>query len=155
MMNTDPPESWNYWNDYVVLPNVRTAIHVGNATFWDGSICEDNLLNDFMKSYKSELTVLMNNYKVLIYSGQLDIIIGVPLTEAFLPTVAWKGQQDYIMADRGIWYLPNDPDVAGYVRTVGNFSQAIVRGAGHIVPGDQPDRALDMITRFIQNQPYY
>jgi len=59
------------------------------------------------------------------------------------------------MADRGIWYLPNDPDVAGYVRTVGNFSQAIVRGAGHIVPGDQPDRALDMITRFIQNQPYY
>jgi len=91
MMNTDAPESWNYWNDYVVLPNVRTAIHVGNATFFDGSICEQNLLNDFMKSYKSELTVLMNNFKVLIYSGQLDIIIGAPLTECFLTHSAMAG----------------------------------------------------------------
>ncbi len=48
-----------------------------------------------------------------------------------------------------------DDQVAGYVRTVGqNFTYAIVRGAGHIVPYDQPRAALDMITRFVENQPW-
>jgi len=41
------------------------------------------------------------------------------------------------------------PDLAGYVRVVGDFTQVVVRGAGHMVPGDQPTRALDMITRFV------
>jgi len=155
LMYTNEPADYNWYAEYVTEPQVRAAIHVGDATFWNGSTCEMNLLNDFMKSYKPELTVLMNNYKVLIYSGQLDIIIGAPLTEAFLPTVAWDGQMDYIRAPRGVWYIPNNTDVAGYVRTVMNFRQIIVRGAGHIVPNDQPDRALDMITRFIENIPYY
>ena len=34
-----------------------------------------------------------------------------------------------------------DAAVAGYARVVGNFSQVVVRAAGHIVPGDQPERA--------------
>ena len=32
--------------------------------------------------------------------------------------------------------------------------QVIVRAAGHIVPGDQPERAYDMIQRFIKGTPY-
>ena len=31
--------------------------------------------------------------------------------------------------------------------------QVVVRDAGHMVPGDQPARALDMIERFIQGRP--
>ena len=31
-------------------------------------------------------------YKTLIYSGQLDVIIGAALTERFLPLVPWAGQ---------------------------------------------------------------
>jgi len=29
------------------------------------------------------------------------------------------------------------------------FFQAIVRGAGHILPYDQPERALDLLDKFI------
>jgi len=155
-MDTNPPASFDYFSEYVNQPYVRQAIHVGDAPFNDGSVCEKNLLGDFMKSLKPQLTTLLdNNYKVLIYSGQLDIIIGAVLTESFLPTVAWNGQQQYIMADRIIWKVqPTDSEVAGYVRVVKNMQQVIVRGAGHIVPADQPDRALDMITRFIDGVPY-
>ena len=37
---------------------------------------------------------------------------------------------------------------------VGNFSQVVVRAAGHIVPGDQPERAMDMIKRFVEGRRY-
>ena len=40
-------------------------------------------------------------------------------------------------------------DVAGYVRVVNKFVQAVVRGAGHILPFDQPERALDLIQKFV------
>ena len=50
----------------------------------------------------------------------------------------------------------NDP-VAGYVRSLdanstdkwGGFTYAAVRGAGHMVPHDQPERAFDLISRFV------
>ena len=29
-----------------------------------------------------------------------------------------------------------------------------MRAAGHIVPGDQPERAFDMIDRFVRGRPY-
>ena len=94
-------------------------------------------------------------YKVLIYSGQLDVIIGAALTQRFLPGVAWHGQAAYNAAPKAVWRVkPTDVEVAGYARVVGNFTQVVVRGAGHIVPGDQPERALDMISRFVEGRGY-
>ena len=49
---------------------------------------------------------------------------------------------------------PTDPEVAGYVKSVGKFSYIIVRGAGHIAPYDQPDRMLDMINKFVSGEPF-
>jgi vitellogenic carboxypeptidase-like protein len=49
---------------------------------------------------------------------------------------------------------PGDAFPAGYVRQVNNFYQVIVREAGHLLPADQPARALDMITRFVENIPF-
>jgi vitellogenic carboxypeptidase-like protein len=154
-MNTNAPESFGYYYQYLQQAYVRNAIHVGNHPFNDGSACEKALLPDFMVSFKQEVAMLMDNYKVLIYSGQLDIIIGASLTELYLPTIQWSGQNEFNSAERKIWRLtPSDPEVAGYVTTVKDFTWAMVRGAGHIVPADQPERALDMITRFIDNLPY-
>ena len=41
-----------------------------------------------------------------------------------------------------------------YVRSAGDFTYAVVRGAGHIVPYDQGRAALDLITRFINDTPF-
>lgn len=63
----------------------------------------------------------------MFYNGQLDIIIPVPMTEAFLLTVPWSGLQKYLAADRMIWKVnPSDREVAGYVRQVGNFYQVCI-----------------------------
>lgn len=64
----------------------------------------------------------------MMYTGQLDIIVAIPLTEAFLLTVPWNGQDEYKKADRMVWKIhPDDREVAGYVRQVGTFYQ--VRGS--------------------------
>ena len=50
---------------------------------------------------------------------------------------------------------PSNPlQPAGYVRQTGNFVQVVIRDAGHMVPTDQPERAYDMISRFIEGTPF-
>lgn len=62
--------------------------------------------------------------QTLIYSGQLDIIVALPLTEAMLQTTPWKYLDQYKSADRTVWKVnPNDTEVAGYVRNVKDFYQ--------------------------------
>lgn len=155
-MRTNPPENFEYYATFLNLASTRKSLHVGNTPYGTNATdCEIHLLRDFHATMVPRLQVLLESYKVLIYSGQLDIIIGAPLTELFLPEVEWSGQHAYKKAERKIWRVdPADADVAGYVRVVGNFTQSIVRGAGHIVPADQPERAFDMINRFVKNLPY-
>jgi vitellogenic carboxypeptidase-like protein len=50
--------------------------------------------------------------------------------------------------------MSHDTEIAGYVRQVHDFYQIIIRNAGHMVPHDQPRVALDMISRFINNQSF-
>ena len=65
--------------------------------------------------------------QVLLYNGQLDIIVGVPLTENFLQQLKWSGQDDYNKASRAIWRLGDDQsDVAGYIKQVGRFRQVSI-----------------------------
>lgn len=62
--------------------------------------------------------------QVLIYSGQLDVIVAAPLTERFLPTVSWSGADEYKSVMRMPWKVqPSDTEVAGYVRQVKEFFQ--------------------------------
>ena len=74
-----------------------------------------------MQSTADWLAVLMDNYKVLLYNGQLDLIVGGPLTERFLQVLKWSGQEDYLKVDRTVWRIGDE--VAGYVRQVGKFMQ--------------------------------
>ncbi|XP_030014859.1 putative serine carboxypeptidase CPVL [Sphaeramia orbicularis] len=152
-MTCKEPEDQEYFGPFVTLASVRRAIHVGNLTFHDGSEVEKHLLQDVMKSIKPWLGVLMDNYRVLIYSGQLDVIVAAPLTERFLPTVNWTGASEYKKAPRFHWKVqPSDTEVAGYVRQVGEFFQVIIRGGGHILPYDQPARSFDMLDRFLSTR---
>jgi len=148
------PDSFAYYNTFVQTPHTRRSIHVGNLTYNDGSVVEDKLLGDVMRSVKPWIAELMNNYKVMIYNGQLDIIIAYPLTSSFVNSIPWNGANDFSSAERIIWRNPKSGEPAGYVRQVRNFTEVFVRNAGHILPYDQPENAFDMITRFVNNQPF-
>lgn len=128
--------------------DIRKAIHVGKTEFGDDNV-EKRLMNDFMQSVKPWVETLLDNYRVLFYNGQLDIIVAYPLTVNFLKNLNFKGADEYKTAKRFIWKV--DSDVAGYIKKAGNMTEVLVRNAGHMVPTDQPKWALNLITNFTHN----
>lgn len=157
-MMTSDPDSFHWYANYLNQAEIRKAIHVGNLTFGSNSPkCEMALLSDFHESYRPELQALLSapGVRVLVYSGQLDVIIASALTERFLPYLQFPGQAEFAAAEKKVWRINSgDKEVAGFVRETPKFQRVVVRGAGHIVPADQPQRALDMITRFIEGKSY-
>ncbi|RWS18402.1 putative serine carboxypeptidase CPVL-like protein, partial [Leptotrombidium deliense] len=115
ILRTNDPEDQAYYKNFLSLSNVRKSIHVGNLTFNDMSKnVFIHLIHDLGKSVKPWFTVLMDNYRVLVYSGQLDVIVAAPLTENFLRSVQWKHRDEYLNADRKIWKVDeSDKEVAG------------------------------------------
>jgi hypothetical protein len=89
-----------------------------------------------------ELLTLIANYKVMIYSGNLDIIVGAPLTEGFMSKLDFNGSVAFHAAPRVPYKEVGSEEVAGYFKHAGNLTQVVVRGAGHILPHDQPQRVL-------------
>jgi vitellogenic carboxypeptidase-like protein len=83
-MTNSPPE-FKYFGNYLKLEKTRQAIHVNCIKFSNSNnTVEKYLINDEFQSVKPWFTTLINNYKTLIYSGQLDIVVAVTLTENFL-----------------------------------------------------------------------
>jgi vitellogenic carboxypeptidase-like protein len=109
------------------------------------------LINDVFQSIPSEqLTILFNNYKILIYNGLLDIICAESLTLNWIKDLEWLYSNEYKIAIRQIWKVNStDDQVAGYIKIVHNFILASIRNAGHMVPNDQPRAMLDLLKRFI------
>ncbi|KAK7864314.1 hypothetical protein R5R35_009568 [Gryllus longicercus] len=141
------------FSSYIQQSHVREAIHVGNAEFHDDRTVGRNLMEDFMQSVKPWIEELLEHYRVLVYNGQLDIIVAYPLTVSYLNTLHWSSAAEYKIASRFPWHVGKD--IAGYVKTAGNLTEVLVRDAGHMVPSDQPKWALDLIGRFTSNKPFH
>ena len=115
-LNTNAPASFDYYSKYVNQPSVRKMLHVGSLPFPNNPHeCEMNLLADFMVPFMDCLTTILEaGLPVLLYSGQLDVIIGAATTEAFLPDIVWGGAGAFAAAERAVWRITDsDPDVAG------------------------------------------
>jgi len=148
------PECFDYYPRFLEKPSTRKALHVGNLPYSDDAkTVEEHLAMDMMQSVRPKLEELINHdYRVLIYNGQLDIIIATPLTLNMVKALQWKGKADFDKAERKMWRI--NSDLAGYSKSSGNFTLLQVRGAGHMVPYDQPMRAFDMINRFTAGKPF-
>ena len=148
------PEAFTYYPKFLNLPAIRRMIHVGNLKY-DGvsTTVYENLKKDIAKSVKPWIETLLDvGYEVMIYNGQVDVIIPYSQTEDFIANLNWKGRAAYHEAKRYIWRVRGD--VAGYFRIVGNFLQVMVRNSGHILPYDQPEWGYDMIQRFIEKRSF-
>ncbi|CAF1384769.1 unnamed protein product [Adineta ricciae] len=155
---TDEPQDQGYFIPFVTRADRRKQIHVGNMSYGGQSeIVERMLLNDVMQSMAWKVAAIANaNYSVLIYNGQLDVIIAVPLTMEWIGQLVWSGTDELRQAPRKVWKVADsDPEIAGYVKTANNnrFFLATIRNAGHMVPYDQPRASLDLLERFLAAQP--
>jgi len=153
----DPVYPPNPFVEYLNLPSTQEAIHVIQPTLYEkyNKTVEEYLIDDWMRSIAYMLPTLLDNYKVMIYNGQNDVILGPPPAENLIRQIPWSGQLQYLATKKIIWRVnANDTEPAGYVRQTGDFVQAIIRDAGHMVPTDQPAAAFDLITRFVDGIPF-
>ena len=143
---------------FLNLTSVREALHVGTYEYASQSdACAVAMNNDICKTEIGDLRALLedDDTSVLLYNGQFDFIVAPATTEIMLQATNWSGLRLYQASPRSIWRIPSDEaDVAGYVREALGLTQIIVRQAGHITPADQPARAYDMITRFVNRIPF-
>lgn len=139
-------------------PENRAALHLGSVPYWVyNATVQEYMIPDFMYPMDEFLIPLLEHYRVLIYSGQLDIILGPALTEKYLHQLSWNGLHEYRKAPKQHWYLNNDPKanyVSGYVRQAKGLDQVVIRRAGHITITDAPAECLDMLNRFIHKKPW-
>lgn len=118
-------------NKFMLSSNVAEALHVGNRTFTafsDQNIVLTHLVNDVMASVAPWVAELIDNYKVFIYNGQLDLLAGSTLTHNYLSYLEFNGTDEYKVAPRNIWMV--DDEIAGYVKKAGNLTEITVRLAG-------------------------
>ncbi|XP_055624010.1 venom serine carboxypeptidase [Toxorhynchites rutilus septentrionalis] len=154
-LETKPEAADDNMVHFLQLPETRRAIHVGKNAFHDldkENKVEQHLKLDVMDSVAPYLNSLLNKYRVLIYNGQLDIIVAYPLTVNYVRKLNHPGAKTYKTAPRYIWKV--NGDIAGYAKEAGNLVEVFVRNAGHMVPKDQPKWALDMIMRLTHGKGF-
>ncbi|ODN02383.1 Venom serine carboxypeptidase [Orchesella cincta] len=155
VLTTSTPDGYKGYTNYLSEESVRRAIHVGDQPFLRGSTTVlTYMIEDICKSVKPDVEKLLNeDYKVLIYAPQLDIIVPHTGVDKFVQNLKWEGSDDYDRAVRGTWKVHDE--IAGYAKTARNLVHVVIRNAGHISSYDQPQWTLDMVNRFTRGLSFY
>lgn len=152
---SETPDSITRYETFVQFPAVRRAIHVGEEEFKKNNIAvAARFGTDVLNSSKEQYALLCDNYKVMHYIGQLDIVVAYPFIEDFMQGLEWSGAQEFRNATQEKWRSFDGKILRGYARRAGDFTLLLVRNAGHLVPHDQPEAGYDAITRFIDDVPF-
>jgi len=148
----------DYSSAYLNLPEVQHAIGIRKGTIPGGNWSDCGLNGMYHFNYESEIPnyqkwVGEGALRMLIYNGDADYIL------SHMGNAAWinDGLQLNKTAEWTKW-RGSDKQVAGYFEqyeTAGvPFTFLTVKGAGHMVPKDRPQHALDMITQFLAGADY-
>ncbi|KAI3439702.1 Carboxypeptidase [Psidium guajava] len=137
------PCSDDYVNSYLNHPEVQVALHA-KPTQW--SACTGFAWTDSPITILPTIQQLIaSGIRIWVYSGDIDG--RVPVTSSRfsinaldLPVeTAWRS-----------WY--SNGEIGGYVVGYKGVILITVRGAGHTVPSYEPERALTLVSSFLQGQ---
>ncbi|KAH9515311.1 hypothetical protein Btru_014148 [Bulinus truncatus] len=127
---------------------IRSLVHVKNMTFHNiNNFVFENFWPALILSAADKLVTLMDNYKVLIYTGDLDGMANSPTTEGVLMSSNWSLQAEYNSSKREVW--KEDNVIRGFYTRVGRFCRVVIHNCGHRTSFDQPDSTLRMMDYFI------
>ncbi|KAK7111493.1 hypothetical protein V1264_011115 [Littorina saxatilis] len=102
---------------------------------------------DFMKPVSDivDTLILNSSLKVVVYSGQLDLIVDNLGTEAWVYRLAIADQ--FSKAKKEVMELQGIPQA--FVKVAKNFEYYYILAAGHMVPSDNGPAALMMLKRIV------
>ena len=104
--------------------------------------------NDWMKRFDPFVADLLEaGIRVMIYAGDVDFICNSLGNKAWTLEFNWSGKEDFNAASDKEWNNGH-----GTIRSAKGLTFLEVNDAGHMVPHDQPEVALDMINQFLAGQ---
>ncbi len=141
---------------YMNRGDVRRALHVEESTQRFRECADppfDALAHQDGKGATTELAYVLDaGVRVLVYSGQYDLICNHLGTEAALRGLDWNGKDNWGESHPGVWQVNHQP--AGYSRQYRNLQSLVVLNSGHMVPLDQPEVALEMFRGFLEGKEF-
>lgn len=103
---------------------------------------------------KEVIYSLEHGVRMLFFNGRYDVICNHMGNEVALNQLQWSGKEGFMTSTRSVWVPTGKDRPGGYYKSFGKLSYLVVLDAGHMVPLDVPDVALDMIRRFINDQGF-
>lgn len=104
---------------------------------------------DWMKPIYRVVPGLLARIPVLIYAGDADYICNWLGNRAWTKALEWPGKEAFNNATAEPMNLGGSGKEYGKITHSGRFNFMQIYGAGHFVPGDQPQSSLDFFNRWI------
>jgi len=139
---------------YLNTPQVQKNLGVNGITW---KPCENTVgsafYQDTLESYKVDIpTILSAGVRVVIYSGDLDLICNWMGGYQWSLSMQWPGQNELVNATAKTWLV--NGVAAGNSISAQGFTFLRVFDAGHMVPHDKPEQALELLRKIISGQPF-
>lgn len=140
--------------DWLNLDSTRKALHISDESpsKWGSCNMGINLKfhTDWMKDFSPYVADMLNGgIPILIYAGDVDFICNYLGNRAWTLKLKWNKGEEFENAGDHDWNGGK-----GLARTAGGFTFLQIYDAGHMVPSDQPEAALDMITQFVNGRSF-
>ncbi|EGX46187.1 Cell death protease [Orbilia oligospora] len=150
------PPDLKWVTPYLRQPDVVKALHVNSDKMSGWEECSGAVSGSFRarnsKSSVELLPDLLKEMKIMLFSGDQDLICNHIGTENLIKNMTWNGATGFetspgVWAPRSEWVYEGNP--AGYYQTARNLTYVLVYNSSHMVPFDVPMQSLDMLDRFI------
>ena len=98
-----------------------------------------------------QIDYLLNNtdLQVVVYTGQLDLIVDTIGTLNWISALKWPGLNAFQVAPKNV-LVDSQENPTAFYRTYKNLSFYWIMNAGHMVPSDAGNTALQMLSRVLE-----
>ncbi|CAK8685292.1 unnamed protein product [Clavelina lepadiformis] len=134
--------------DALMNGEVKTYLGIPDSVVWGGqsNAVFNAQAGDFMKPVIDTVDQLINTgMKVLVYNGQLDLIVDTPGQEQWMKKMQWSDLSSFMGKNWTPRYAAKGEDTGGFSKKLDNFQFWWVLKAGHMVPADAGEFMLYML----------
>ena len=145
-----------YVTPYLRRQDVKDALNVNPEKKSGWMECNSGVGSAF-RAKQSQPAVrllpdLLSEMRIVLFSGEQDLICNHVGTEELINNLAWNGGRGFELSDgvwapRRTWTFDGQP--AGIYQEARNLTYVLFHNASHMVPFDFPRRSRDMLDRFM------
>jgi len=146
-----PPLCYDFSNIDTYLNRDDIKETLGATKRWSdcNMVVNKLFMADFMKSFHHVIPdMLHDGLEVLLYAGDVDYICNWLGNKKWAKALEWDGKDEFNLAEDKPWYLTTGENM-GRIRSHNNFKFLQVYDAGHMVPMDQPQAAVEMLNSWL------